>query len=82
MKDCVSAGVLNLYSLIYPLANFKSKIFLPNFFMSSLLQMPFVVHKSVNFCLQNFTPKAGQLYPWLRSSVLVFFSYNKIATLA
>ena len=28
------AGVLNLYSLIYPLANFRSKIYPPNLFYS------------------------------------------------
>ena len=29
---CFTPGVLNLYSLIYPLANFKSKIDPPKFF--------------------------------------------------
>ena len=55
-------GVANLYSLIYHLANFKSKIYPPNFFIFSLLQMPIVIGKSVNFLLTKFTPKAGQIY--------------------
>ena len=36
------------------------------FFIFSLLQMPIVVGKSVNFLLIKFTPKAGQIYPRLR----------------
>ena len=33
------------------------------FFMFSLLQMPNVIGKSVNFSLTKFTPKAGQIHP-------------------
>ena len=57
------AEVLNVYSLIYLLANFKSKIYPPNFFMFSPLQIPIVIGKSVNFLLTKFTPKAGQICP-------------------
>ena len=64
------AGALNLYSLIYPLANFKSKIYSTDFVIFSLLQIPIVIGKSVNFLLTKFTPKAGQIYPWLRTPVL------------
>ena len=49
--------VLNLYSLIYPLANFKSKIY-PQIF--SLLQIPIVVSKNLNFCSQNLPPRQVQ----------------------
>ena len=38
--------VLNLYSLIYPLENFNGRIYLKIF-----VQMPIVVHKSVNYGL-------------------------------
>ena len=51
------AGVLDFYSLIHPLVNFKSKIYPPNFFLSSLLQMPIVISKSVNILLTKFPPK-------------------------
>ena len=57
------AGVLNLYFLIYPLENFKGKIYSLIFFVISLLQMSIVVGESVNFLLSKFTPKAGQIYP-------------------
>ena len=53
----VGAGVLNLYSLIFFLANFKSEIYPQIFYILSLLQMPIVVGKSVNFCKQNLIPK-------------------------
>ena len=56
-------GVLNLYSLIYPLKNFKSKIYPQIFFILLLLQMPIVVDKSVSFLLTKFIPKAGQIDP-------------------
>ena len=64
-------GGLNLYSLIYPLANFKVK-FTPLFLYTvfSLLQMP-IIGKRVNFLLTKFTPKAGQIYPWLIALTLV-----------
>ena len=32
--------------------------------------MPIVIGKSVNFLLKKFTPKAGQIYPVLRTSEL------------
>ena len=54
-----SAGVLNLYSLIYPLANFKSKIYPQIFFIFSLLQIPIVIGKNLNFLPTKFTSKAG-----------------------
>ena len=33
------------------------------FYIFSLLQMPIVIGKSVNFLLTKFTPKTGQIYP-------------------
>ena len=63
-------GVLNLYSLIYPLANSKV-IFTPKyFFIFLLLRIPIVIGKNVNFLLTKFAPKAGQIYPWLRTPAL------------
>ena len=57
-------GVLNLYSLIHPLANFKSKIYPPNFvFLFSLLHMPIVICKSVNFLLTKLIPRSSNLPP-------------------
>ena len=41
----------------------KVKFNRQNFFLFSLLQMPIVTGKSVNFLLTKFTPKAGQIYP-------------------
>ena len=59
------AGALNLYSLIYSLANSNVK-FTPKYFLKfSLLQIPIVIGKNVNFLQTKFTPKAGQIYPWL-----------------
>ena len=57
------ARVLNLYSLIYLWANFKSKIYPPRFFIFSPLQMPIVIDKSVNLLLTKFTRNLGQIYP-------------------
>ena len=61
--EVLKAGVVNLYSLIYPLANFKSKIYPKIIFIFSLLQMPIVICKSVSFLLTKFTLKAVQIYP-------------------
>ena len=58
------AGVFNLYSLIYPSANFKSKIYPSQpFYIFSLLQMLMVVGKSVNFSLKKFTPRHVKFTP-------------------
>ena len=61
MKD-FRTGVFNLCSLIYPLANFKSKIYPKTFFIVLQLQMPIVLGSSVNFLRTKLTPKAGQIY--------------------
>ena len=37
------------------------------FFMLSLLQISIVIGKNLNFLLTKFTPKAGQIYPQLRT---------------
>ena len=68
MYCSTNSGVLNLYFLIYPLENFKSDIYLLNFFyIFLLLQMPIVVGKSVNYLPTKFTSKPGQIYPGLRN---------------
>ena len=56
-------GVLNLYSLIYPLANFRRKINSPNFFYIFTSTSPIVIGKSVNLLQTKFTPKARQFTP-------------------
>ena len=38
--------------------------------MFSLLEMSIVIGKSVNFLTTKFTPKAGQIYPQLRTPAL------------
>ena len=40
------------------------------FFILSLLQIPIVIGKNLNFLLTKFTPKAGQFYPRLRTPAL------------
>ena len=71
-------GVLNLYSLIYPLATFKSKIFCLSFFIFAILQMSMVVGKRVNFFLTKFSPKAGQIYPRLKTPGLHQIGKNEV----
>ena len=62
LLNAVRPRVVNLYSLIYPLTNFNSRIYLQIFFIFSLLQMSIVKGKNVNFLLTKFTSKAIQLY--------------------
>ena len=57
------AGVLNPYSLIYPLTNFKSKVYSPNFFLFSLPQILTAIGKSVNFLLTKVLPRQVKLPP-------------------